>query len=90
MPKTLAGWGYVYRVDDGSLVSEGTVIAEPLPAGLALLEVPGRHDPDAEQWDPATRRIVPWTNTEKAQEMAARAADLLARAQVLDPAVTLP
>lgn len=53
----------IYQTSDGQLVSVGTVVASPLPAGLAVQPL---SDADADgladgsrTWDPATRAVVP-------------------------------
>ena len=71
MRKTLTGWGYLYRLADGELVSEGTVCTDPLPARFGLLERPARHDHETERWDPATASIVPYTNADRIAELKA-------------------
>jgi hypothetical protein len=45
-------WFAVYRVSDGALVSVGTVVADPLPAGIASKNV-GLARPEG-LWNPAT------------------------------------
>jgi hypothetical protein len=44
-------WFAVYRLADGELVSTGTVIADPLPEGLAAKEIDG--DPAGLVWNAA-------------------------------------
>lgn len=61
MDRTLTGWGLIYDADTGLLFSEGTVITDPLPVSYRLLERPQRMDMDVEQWDAATRSVVPRT-----------------------------
>lgn len=69
--RTLSGWGYLFNEEDepitlpngdivepGAMYSEGTVIADPLPPGIALLERSDRWDPSLERWDPAERLFV--------------------------------
>ena len=46
----------VYRTADGSAVSFGTVVANPLPAGMASKDV---GDITGKVWDPATLAMVP-------------------------------
>ena len=46
----------VYRISDGSAVSFGTVIANPLPAGMASKDV---GDTTGKVWDPATLTMIP-------------------------------
>ncbi len=76
MHKKVDGWGYVYRESTGELVSEGTIIADPLPAGLALFELPFRHDGDSERWGAEARRIVPYTNSDRIAELRSQRGDL--------------
>lgn len=45
-------WHAVYRLSDGALVSVGTVVADPLPDGLAAVPVDG--PPGERTWDGAT------------------------------------
>lgn len=84
MGKVLAGYGYVYRVSDGLLVSEGTVIADPLPAGLALFERPTKHDTTTERWDNAVKAIVPFTDNDRIANIDNQIASLqIERARLL-------
>lgn len=46
----------VYRTVDGSAVSFGTVLANPLPAGMAAVAV---GDITGKVWNPATLTMVP-------------------------------
>lgn len=49
-------WYAVYRASDGELVSSGTVVANPLPAGLVKKRIAG---PPAERlWDVDTLTLV--------------------------------
>lgn len=52
----------LYRTSDGVLVSVGTVIADPLPAGLSVHDASPVEDAGlrtgAKQWDPATRTVI--------------------------------
>lgn len=45
-----------YAIHDasGQLVSTGTVLADPLPAGLTALPIDGPPDFGRDEWDPAT------------------------------------
>lgn len=52
-------WCAVYRVSSGELISLGTVIANPLPAGLAVTEIGSGPPNVTQQWDPSTRQFVP-------------------------------
>ena len=70
--KALTGWGYVYETATGQLVSEGSVIADPLPAELALWQSPARHDVEAQRWDPATAQIVAYVNADRIAELKAQ------------------
>lgn len=83
--RTISGWGYGYRLSTGELVSEGTVITDPLPAGYGLYEWTRRHDPEAERWDPASRTVVAYTNTARIAELAAQRDALDARIVELTP-----
>jgi hypothetical protein len=69
--RRMDGWGYAFNATDvsialpdddviepGALYGEGTVIADPLPEGIGLLELATRHDPTTERWDPETHSIV--------------------------------
>ena len=51
-------WHAVYRISDGQLASVGEVIADPLPAGLASVEI---YEPDfaTHEWDSASLGFVP-------------------------------
>ncbi|MGE4163853.1 MAG: hypothetical protein AB7G23_19165 [Vicinamibacterales bacterium] len=53
-------WFGVYREDTGDLVSLGTVVANPLPAGLAAQDL-GATRPDLAdaEWDPTLRAMKP-------------------------------
>jgi hypothetical protein len=69
-------WHAIYDIATGALVSVGTVIAAPLPDGLAALDV-GDTMPDGD-WNPATlsfvaRSALPetWTKYEFKQRMTA-------------------
>lgn len=74
--RVLDGWGYVYDELTGRLVSECTIVADPLPQELRLFERPEYHDYDTERWDEALRRIVPYTNTDRIAEHEAERARL--------------
>lgn len=51
-------WFGVYREDTGDLVSLGTVVADPLPAGFAVRDLgAARPDLATDEWDPATRAM---------------------------------
>ncbi len=50
---------FVYRTSDGVLVSIGSTVADPLPAGLAAIERPAMTA--TEQWDATARDVVPRT-----------------------------
>lgn len=45
----------IYRTADGVAVSFGTVVADPLPDGLASVDV---GDIEGKRWDPATLTMV--------------------------------
>lgn len=70
--RKLTGWGYVYNatidpvtlangdvVQPGALYSEGTMIADPLPERMWLLERADRWNPATEEWDADERSFVP-------------------------------
>jgi len=82
MPSHLFGTeqGFIYRESDGVLVSQATVIADPLPDGLALLVRPDQHDPDVERWDAAARDVRPFTDSDRADGLDEAAAMLAAEA----------
>src|SRR6476659_9721483 len=42
-------WRAIYELATGKLVSSGTIVADPLPDGLAAKELPG--DPAGQVWD---------------------------------------
>lgn len=48
-------WFTVYRESDGSVISTGTVIADPLPPGMVKKALSGRPDPETD-WNPETLR----------------------------------
>lgn len=50
-------WHAIYSSATGALISIGTVVADPLPAGLAS-KVLGEPQPVG-SWDPAVREFVP-------------------------------
>lgn len=52
----------LYRISDGAAVSMGTVVADPLPEGLAVYtctqsEIDGLRS-GAKRWDPTSRTVV--------------------------------
>ncbi|MCC6192057.1 MAG: hypothetical protein IT318_23760 [Anaerolineales bacterium] len=51
-------WQALYETATGRLVSVGSVVAEPLPAGLAALALAGPPNVDGEMWDAGTRAFV--------------------------------
>ena len=64
-------WQAVYRSSDGVLVSVGDVVADPLPAGLATLNMAGP-PADTVMWDAATRAFIPRpakTTVDRVQEI---------------------
>lgn len=77
---------YAIHNADGELVSLGTVLADPLPAGLAATVLDGEPDLAAQQWDSVARAFVPrpapriidpyewWRRFTVAEEAAIRAA----------------
>lgn len=48
----------VYRTDTGALHSVGSVVADPLPEGLAALELTVAPDLGAVEWDPVSLAFV--------------------------------
>jgi hypothetical protein len=52
-------WYAVYKSDSGELASTGTVVADPLPAGMASIALAAEPDPQAEQWNAITRAFEP-------------------------------
>jgi len=85
MERELSGWGMIFDTLTGNLVSRATVVEDPLPDGLDLVERPLDIDPVSERWDTFTRRIVPYTNAQKAQGLRAQAAALNAAADKIAP-----
>lgn len=70
----MADWQVVYRVADGEIVSVGTVIADPLPRGLAKKSIagpPGHVDwnPDTLDWD---ERPPPPPDVDRVEEFLAK------------------
>ncbi len=63
---TPGGWWAVYRLADGFLVSCGTEVADPLPAGLAMVAIPGPQ-PETELWHPEQLSFRPWDEVEEWQ-----------------------
>jgi len=51
-------WHAVYRTSDGQLMSVGDVIADPLPDGLASIEI-AEPDFSTHEWDAASRSFMP-------------------------------
>lgn len=45
----------VYRISDGQALSFGSVVADPLPDGLAAVDV---GDPTGKRWDPQALAMV--------------------------------
>lgn len=52
-------WHAVYRTATGELVSVGTVLADPMPAGLSVLSLAGEPDAATHEWDAALLAFVP-------------------------------
>lgn len=50
-------WSAVYREDTGELVSVGTTVADPLPDGLAAVEVDGPQE--LREWDTTAHEFGP-------------------------------
>ena len=67
--RKLDGWGYLFNLADGRLVSEGTIIAEPLPAGFGLLERPARTDPVTTRWNEEERRPMAYRDEDRLTEL---------------------
>lgn len=85
MDRELAGWGIIFDTATGAMVSRATVVADPLPDGLALVERPADFDPEAERWDDLNRQAKPWTNQAKADALRDQAAALDAEANKIAP-----
>ncbi len=66
-------WYAVYETDTGRLVSLGTVLAEPFPAGLSTVALSAEPDLPTAMWDAPTRAFVP----RPAKVLADRMNDLL-------------
>ncbi len=86
----------VFDIASGALISVGSVVADPLPAGMAALDI-SAVDMAVSEWDAATRTMVPrgpLVLTEMSRgEWMARLGD--AREDMLnelriDPAVPIP
>lgn len=71
----------IYRISDGEAVSFGSVVADPLPDGLAAVDV---GDITGKRWDPQTLAMVDVS----APEPQPTAADILAEAASLPSPVT--
>lgn len=52
-------WYAIYRTSDGVLISTGTVIADPLPDGLASVELGEAFDQSGKIWNPTTYTFAP-------------------------------
>lgn len=89
MPRELSGWGFIFDMRTGALVSRATVVAAPLAPGLGLFERADDLNIESEQWDAGTRRIVPFTNIDKASRIAAAADAMLVEAKSIDPSIKL-
>lgn len=85
--RQLSGWGLLYDMATGALLSRATVVAVPLPPGIGMREVAADLDDRSERWDAVSRSVVPFTNIERAAALAADADALLATAQALDPTI---
>ena len=85
----------VYDTATGALVSTGSVVANPLPAGLAVLDI-SAVDMAASVWDDATRTMIP-TPTRTVTEMSrgdwmarlGTAREVMLNELRLDPAIPL-
>lgn len=51
-------WFAVYNKEDGTLVSVGTVLADPMPDGLAAIEIESRPTVPS-FWNPKALRFEP-------------------------------
>lgn len=51
-------WYALVRDSDGELVSIGTVLANPLPAGIVALALPGEPSYSTTIWDAGTRTFI--------------------------------
>lgn len=71
----------VYRLSDGEAVSFGSVVADPLPDGLAVVDV---GDITGKRWDPQTLTMVDAPDPDPEPT----AADILAEAAALPAPVT--
>ena len=88
----MADWQAVYRVSDGAIVSVGTVIADPLPRGLAKKPIAG--PPGHVDWNPTTlefdSRPPPVPDVDRVDEFIAklgpngRRIDVTVRAELID------
>ena len=70
----MSDWQVVYRESDGAIVSVGTVIADPLPPGLAKKPIAG--PPGHVDWNPATlewdTRPAPGPDVDRVDEFIAK------------------
>lgn len=71
----------IYRISDGQAVSFGTVVADPLPDGLAAIDV---GDITGKRWDPQALAMV----DVPVPEPQPTAAEILAEAASLPSPVT--
>lgn len=51
-------WVALYESASGRLISLGTVVVSPLPAGVATLALPGPPDFSTTEWNAASRTFV--------------------------------
>jgi hypothetical protein len=79
-------WFAVIESATGVLVSEGTVLADPMPAHLEAIELADRINWLVERWDAATRTVVPkpapLPDVDRVEEFIARVPILSTRLNV--------
>lgn len=77
----------IYRISDGQAVSFGSVVADPLPDGLAAVDV---GDITGKRWDPQTLAMVdapPEPETRTPEQQLADVKAVLAEAATIDAPV---
>lgn len=72
-------WFLVYETATGRLVSQGTVLADPLPRGLTSVDVGTKPD-DSLMWDEASRSMVP----RPTRQLVDRVDDVVADVRIAD------
>ena len=55
----MANWQAVYRLSTGELISLGTVIADPLPRGMATVDLGATRPEGRITWNPRSLRFDP-------------------------------